>query len=129
MTIFLNYWDFEWKNCRFHRDFTWNCWNYQKKGVNRNSRLRTEVKYDSVKCWKLILSVNIPWSWIYSPITKLKMFSRNIWSKNEFILFDSKVQCLTSSQTNLPWNFQIHFSLELAYRFDQNNILMKAYNV
>ena len=92
MTIFLNYWDFECKNCRFHCDFSWNCWNYEKKGENRNSRPRTEVKHDSVKCWKSLLRVNFLWTWIHWPITKLKVISRNI-----FYVFVPLCICRNSS--------------------------------
>ena len=38
-------------------------------GKNRILQFKTEVKQDSVKRWKLLLSVNFPWTWFYWPIT------------------------------------------------------------
>ena len=48
----------------FLRYFTWNC-------KNHKNQARTEVKCDSVNCWKWLLSVNFPWMWIYWLITSL----------------------------------------------------------
>ena len=53
-------------------------------------------------------------------------FLKKSWKQLLYHLFTVYVQCLTSSQTNLPWNFQIHFSLEVVSGFDQTQFLMKA---
>ena len=54
---------------KIQSDFIWNCWNYINQVWTGNSRHRTEVKRDSVKCWKLLSSVNFPWFQIHWPNT------------------------------------------------------------
>ena len=44
----------------------------RESGTNRTSQFRSKVKRDSVKCWKLLSSVNFPWTWIHWPITSVK---------------------------------------------------------
>ena len=44
--------------------------NWIELGINENSQHSTEGKCDSMKCWKLLFSVNFPWMWIHWPITK-----------------------------------------------------------
>ena len=42
----------------------------RESGMNEKSWHRTEVKRESVKCWKMLSSVNFPWKWIHEPITR-----------------------------------------------------------
>ena len=76
MTIFPTYHDFGWKTDNFimiSREIVEMIW----IGINRNSWDRTEAKQDSVKCWKLLSSVNFLWTWIHWPITKQTICTTN----------------------------------------------------
>ena len=50
--------------------FVWYHIKLHESGVNRNSNNRTDMKYDFMKCWKMLhLCVNFQWTWIHYPIT------------------------------------------------------------
>ena len=69
MTILLNYYDFEWKTSQLSAWFHVKLLILRESVVNGNFWPRIDVTPDSVKCWKLLLSVNFPWIWIHWPIT------------------------------------------------------------
>ena len=76
-----------------------------ESGINQKSWHRTEVKRDSVKCWKLLSSVNFLWNQIHWPIT-VKFYQVKI------IHFFEKKDCLEMGHCNTKYLkklFQVNF--------------------
>ena len=66
---------YEWKFCKFTAWFRVKLLNLPESAMNGNSQPITEVNHDSIKCKKLLSSVNFPWTWIHRS-TMLHIFSK-----------------------------------------------------
>ena len=96
--------DSEWKTCRFHVKLL-KLWEF---GMNGNSRHWIEVKCDSVKCWKSLLSLNFPWTWIHWHINSilLKLAVLLSYVKSNLAILESQKQPVWHFEEALNFNFE-----------------------
>ena len=115
-----NFPSFWWFWVKKRRIFAWFQMKLLKLGesaINRNSQYRIEVKSYSVKCWKLLSSLNFPWTWIHWQITTIlkpkkpetfakvlflnysHFFTQNIWAPCSTSLIVIYVKLPISSHT------------------------------
>ena len=94
-------------------------------GLNGISQFRTEVNRDSVKCWKLLLGVYFPWTWIHWPITNSQQ-SQNVENSGTCLII--RIFCFNMVCTSKYWRFRfqdLYYSVESGI-WEKTSLLLSA---